>query len=84
MHVALNAFDYAGTSLSRARIQRLKSVSFHRWAAINLVGDMSNEEEDPHPHPTPHWSSGVESWSDMSNEEEDPQPPTHPLLVIRI
>ena len=39
---------YAGTSLSCAGIQQLKTVLFHCCAAINLVGDMSNEEEDLH------------------------------------
>ena len=42
---------YAGTSLSCAGIQWWKSVSFHCWAGINLVGDMSNEEDPTH-HPT--------------------------------
>ena len=31
---------YAATSLSCAGIQRMKSVSFHCWAAFNLVGEM--------------------------------------------
>ena len=42
---------YAGTSLSCAGIQRWKSVSFHCWAATNLVGEISNEEENTPPHP---------------------------------
>ena len=42
---------YASTSLSCAGIQQQKSVSFHCWAAINLVGEMSNEEQDT-PSPT--------------------------------
>ena len=40
---------YAGTSLSCAGIQQWKSVLFCCWAAINLVGKMSNEEQDTTP-----------------------------------
>ena len=40
-------------SLSCAGIQRWKWVSFRCWAAINFVGEMSNEEEDTPPPPYP-------------------------------
>ena len=85
MHVYY-AFDnniyYAGTSLSCAGIQRWKSVSFHCWAAINLVGDMSNEEEDPHPTiPIGHQELRVQVTWAMRRRTTTP---THPTpLVIR-
>ena len=46
-------YNYASTSLSCAGIQRWKSVSFRCWAAINLVGEMSNEEQDTPPPTLP-------------------------------
>ena len=45
--------NYASTSLSCAGIQQWKSVSFRCWAAINLVGEMSNEEQDTQPPTLP-------------------------------
>ena len=44
-----NVIFFAGTSLSCAGIQRWKSVLFSCWAAINLVGEMSNGEEEDTP-----------------------------------
>ena len=76
--------DYAGTSLSCAGIQWWKSVSFHCWAAINLVGEISNEEEDTPPHPTPPTLSHQElrvKWDEQWGG--DTPPPPHPPLVIR-
>ena len=47
--------NYAGTSLSCAGIQRWKSVSFHCWTAINLVGELRRRRRrtspPTHPHP---------------------------------
>ena len=70
--------SYAGTSLNCAGIQWWKSVSFHCWAAINLVSEMSNEEDDTPPHPP----LVIRSWElgGMSNEEEDTRPHTPPTL----
>ena len=50
--VHIFTLHYASTSLSCAGIQWWQSVSFCCWAAINLVGEMSNEEQDtPLPYP---------------------------------
>ena len=45
--------NFAGTSLSCAGIQRWKSVSFHCWTAINLVGELRRRRRTPTP-PHPH------------------------------
>ena len=74
-------FYYAGTSLSCAGIQRWKSVSFHCWTAINLVGELRRRRKTPpHTHPpTPKWSSRVGKMSNEEEEEDDPHPlPTPP------
>ena len=73
-----NTTYYAGTTLSCAGIQQWKSGSFHCWAAINFVGDMNNEEEDPSP-PVGHQELRVEVMWAMRRRT-----PTHPSpLVIR-
>ena len=78
-------YHYASTSLSCAGIQWWKSISFHFWAAINLVCEMSNEEEATPPPTKPHPPLVIRSreLSEKSNEEEDTPSPPHPLLVIR-
>ena len=78
---------YASTSLSCAGIQQWKSVSFCCWAAINLVGEMSNEEQDTLPPtlPTLFLPHCVESSTSMLALDEQwgaehPNPyPTHPF-----
>ena len=72
-------YYYAGTSLSCAGIQRWKSVSFHCWTAINLVGELRRRRKTPHPLPTPPLNGHPE----LVNEQwrgggRWPPPPTHP------
>ena len=64
---------YAGTSLCCDGIQRWKSVSFHCWAAINLVDEMSNEEEDVTP-------LVIRSW-ELKWHEQWGRGPTPPFVI---
>ena len=85
-----NLSVYAGTSLSCAGIQQWKSVSFCCWAAINLVGEMREEEQDTHPYPThPFPSSLCEefyilacSWWAMSSRTPTPTYPPFSFLTV--
>ena len=79
--------NYASTSLNCAGIQWWKSVLFCCWAAINLVGEMSNEEQDT-PPPTlstiflPHCVKSSTSLLALDEQwgAEHPTPyPTHPF-----
>ena len=52
-HLLSLSYYYASTSLSCTGIQQWKSVLFSCWASINLVGEMSNEEQDTPPPTLP-------------------------------
>ena len=88
---------YASTSLSCVGIQQWKSVLFHCWATMNLVGEMSSEE-DPHYPLTGHqqlkvevtWGmrrthplSTISSW-ELKWHEEDPPPVNHQELRVEV
>ena len=76
--------SYAGTSLICAGIRQWKSVSFHCWAVINLVCEMSNEEEPPYTlNPPPVTSSWELKWHEQWGGGGGPAYP-HPSSVISI